>query len=564
MLLINSIIFCEKVLVLSTFVESLEIIKKVSIISFHAVKKGEKMDKKISFLLVLIFSFLFVVNVHAKTYQDTINEHGMWIPNEYVTKSKNGSNKYQQMTMIVRNSDGRYLYCIEPGKSINESDVFIGYDEYQTSYANMSNDKWNRINLLAYYGYGYAGHEDIKWYVITQFMIWQTNNLGYDIYFTDSLNGNRINKYENEMMEIEQLINNHNIKPDFSSELVGLLLGEDYIFVDNNNVLQNYDIVNTKNLELAINNNELHLKNNDENLENGSIVLKKESKRFKNQPIVYINETSQNLFLPGRIPDVKHELFFYTECGSLHMYKVDSELKERKQASLENALYALYDSNYNLIEQKRTLENGEINFDTKLKSGDYIFKEVEPSKGYLLDEHEYQFSVTRDNYNHYWNVFEEVIKEKYEIIKYINDKETNAIRPEVGIEFGIYDNNDNLIHIYKTSDLGSINFSLEYGNYTLKQLSVYPGYKKIKDYSFSIKENNKYNKLIFIDDPIEETKEEIDVKKVEEIIYEDKEPIIEPPTLNEEKLVVEVPNTLKNSNFNLFYILIILYIKKLL
>ena len=44
-----------------------------------------------------------------------------------------------------------------------------------------------RISLLAYYGYGYEGHSDQKWYAITQVMIWRTTNPESDIYFTDTL-----------------------------------------------------------------------------------------------------------------------------------------------------------------------------------------------------------------------------------------------------------------------------------------------------------------------------------------------------------------------------------------
>ena len=465
--------------------------------------------RKISFALALIFSFFVVCNVHASTYTDTINEHGMWIPNEFVNKTKNGSTKYQQMTLIVRNSDGRFLYCIEPGKSIDENNTFIGYDEYQSSYANLTEEQWDRINLLAYYGYGYLGHEDIKWYVITQFMIWQTNNLGYDIYFTDRLNGNRIIKYES-FSDIQ--------KPSFEKDFVGILLGDEYTFIDNNNVLNEYGISNNQNLELFTFNNELHLKNNDETVENGIVEFIKTSTRFSNLPIVYIDNKSQNLLLPGKLDNVTYKLIFYTIYGSVNVKKEDSEGMVRNQSSLEGATYALYDSNYNLLEIKTTDDNGEIHFETKLGKGEYFFKEIEPSKGYTLDENEYHFDNNRNDYRHDWTVREKVITEDFEITKYIKDE--NTLMPESNIEFGIYDNNDNLIRIYNTNSNGIIHFSLDYGKYTLRQHSGYPGYEQINDYSFEIKENNKYNKLIFIDNKIkneEDLKEELEPEEITEV-----------------------------------------------
>ena len=203
------------------------------------------MLKKLGILFVLIGVLFSTNNVYAATYEDKANEHGMCISNEYVTKEKNGTKKYQQMTLIVRNSDGRFLYCIEPGKSIDENEIFTGYDDNQKEYVNLSEDKWNKIKLLAYYGYGYKDekydHTNIKWYVITQYMIWQVNNLDYDIYFTNTLNGNRIVKYTNEINELENIINNHNIVPNFNTNYLDVFLGSDTTFNDTNNVLSKFN-----------------------------------------------------------------------------------------------------------------------------------------------------------------------------------------------------------------------------------------------------------------------------------------------------------------------------------
>ena len=48
-------------------------------------------------------------------------------------------------------------------------------------------------------------------------MIWQTSDPSGDYYFTDSLNGNRINPFQNEINEINNLINNYNTHPSFEN-----------------------------------------------------------------------------------------------------------------------------------------------------------------------------------------------------------------------------------------------------------------------------------------------------------------------------------------------------------
>lgn len=59
----------------------------------------------------------------------------------------------------------------------------------------MTEEEWEKISLIAYYGYGYfdskVNHTDLKWYSVTQFMIWQVVPHGYDIYFTDKLDGKK-------------------------------------------------------------------------------------------------------------------------------------------------------------------------------------------------------------------------------------------------------------------------------------------------------------------------------------------------------------------------------------
>ncbi|MBE6161095.1 MAG: hypothetical protein E7158_02585 [Firmicutes bacterium] len=464
------------------------------------------MLKKIGFLVVLIVLFLSTKNVYASIYEDKVNEHGMWISNEYVTKEKNGIKKYQQMTKIVRNSDGRFLYCIEPGKSIDENEIFTGYDDNQKDYANLSEEKWNKIKLLAYYGYGYKDdyydHTDIKWYVVTQYMIWQVNNLDYDIYFTNTLNGNRIVKYTNEMSELENIVNNHYIVPNFNTNYLDVFLGSDTSFVDTNTVLSKFSVTSNT-LNVRTNGNSLIVNNNNENNMFGSINFVKNNNFYNNNPVVYVSSNSQNLLLPGNVEDVVLKKEITTTYGTIIIYKVDHDTSlstPQGSASLENALYGLYDNNSNLIEEKRTDKSGNIRFNKKLKEGRYYVQELEASNGYLIDSNKYYLDITRNSPAISITLKEKVIKENYEITKLYKDD--NIMKAESNIEFGIYDESNNLIEKYKTNNYGKIAFELPYGKYKLKQLSVYDGYEMIDDYKIYVKDSKKVNILTFVDNKI--------------------------------------------------------------
>ena len=99
-----------------------------------------------------------------------------------------------------------YKYADDDVKNLNYS----GSDTNQAYFANITEEEWNKVLLISYYGYGYinnnVNHTDLKWYTITQFMIWQVIPHGYDIYFTDKLNGKKITKYTSEIAEINSLI----------------------------------------------------------------------------------------------------------------------------------------------------------------------------------------------------------------------------------------------------------------------------------------------------------------------------------------------------------------------
>lgn len=460
------------------------------------------MIKKLG-LLAGILMAIIAVDVSAATYHDTFNEHFVWLDNEFISKAKDGRVKYQQMSMMVRKSDNYYVYCIEPGKSVDGNKLMTGYDIRQAEIANLTPQQWDRIQLLAYYGYGYEGHMDIKWYAITQFMIWQTNNLGYDIYFTDTLNGNRIEKYTEEMQELENLVNHHFDIPRFDVKQIELFLGETKSFEDINHSLEKYEITTGGNITVSKENNTLTVTSNK--AEDSYIIFKNDKKRFYTKPIVYTDDENQNLFLPGDLSSVSHRIEVVMKYGKVNAIKIDSDNKTNiasGQASLQNAKYGLYNENNELLEEQYTDLCGNLNFNSKLGPARYYLQEITPSEGYQLDLSKYYFEVNKDNYDIKLFVYEKVIQENFEIIKVLENSTTGITEFEKNIEFGIYDKNNTLVNQYKTDENGTIKFLLPYGEYILKQHTSYPGYEKIQDYKLKVAENGKLNKLVFKDNLI--------------------------------------------------------------
>ena len=84
---------------------------------------------------------------------------------------------------IYRDTDGALVYCVQPFTHFETNEGFeVTASDFLRS-ADVPQENWNRISKIAYYGYDYVNentgidHTDIKWYGITQFLIWNELNL---------------------------------------------------------------------------------------------------------------------------------------------------------------------------------------------------------------------------------------------------------------------------------------------------------------------------------------------------------------------------------------------------
>ena len=135
---------------------------------------------KCAFMSILFLLSIFTVQtVHAEKYTGQAIWPSEYISNIYIKKVKpDGYTKYQQARFIRRSEDNKFVYCLQPYTDIDNNLPY--YDVIREDYERVlgfSEEQWERISLLAYYGYQYDqngyNHNDQKWYVITQVMIWR-------------------------------------------------------------------------------------------------------------------------------------------------------------------------------------------------------------------------------------------------------------------------------------------------------------------------------------------------------------------------------------------------------
>ena len=476
-------------------------------------------------LIGVLFLTLFfgITKVNAEEYVNQAIWNGEFIDNVYIKKFRSdGTIKSEQGRFMRRSEDNKFVYCLQPYVGIDNNLPWyqIARSDFETV-LNMTKEQWNRISLLAYYGYYYVengyDHSDAKWYVVTQVLIWRTAALDSKIVFTDTMNGNILpNKFASEIAEMESLIANHKMKPDFNENEMTIPLGKSVELNDTNGVLNKFTISSVENGTASINGNTLTI--TPTSIGKVKVNFVKQPTAWNSTPIVYFSDHSQNVLRTGNFDPVKVSVELEVVGGRVEIYKVDSDTKmsiPQGTASLENAKYGIYNLSDEKVGEIVTDEYGYGISDYLPSLGQFYLKEISSSKGYLLDANKYTFNITKDNLLEKVEVYEKVIESDIILFKTFANGSTGILKGEPNIDFAIFLNNctsklaphlisndeDNeqqkdrtcYIDTITTDDKGYAEITLPYGKYTFKQVNSTSNYEKVDDFNVIIDEESESN-----------------------------------------------------------------------
>ncbi|MBE6146869.1 MAG: hypothetical protein E7168_00885 [Firmicutes bacterium] len=448
------------------------------------------MKKKITLaiLLFLFFSIVQTSNVQALT--DSFYE-AEYISNAYIKKFKAGSTtgKYQQMRVFRRKSDGKVAYCIELWETIKTEQEINGYQENYETHTNLDSKIWERVELIAYYGYGYQSHQSLDWYAATQYLIWKTLEPESTIYFTETLNGNKIEKYNYEISEINRLVNEHYKKPSFISNKVTLEKTESLKLIDLNSTLADYDIILNPKVTVLKNSMEQSIQIFPKEYGKTKVEFIKKD-RFNEPTTVYISKESQNLLVPGTYKPLKLYMDVYVIGGEITITKLDEYTNEKFSYNPELVLEATYqvlDEENNRVAEIEINNQQNPNSSAPLPYGTYKVKEIKCSKGYQLDTNIYQVTISEEN-----QIPNLILKNKpyqtlLKIHKQYGNSDTNIYYDESGAVFEIY-NDFGFYKTITTSNLGTTEIILPYGTYHVRQINGMKFYDYIEPKEIEIDE----------------------------------------------------------------------------
>lgn len=419
------------------------------------------MNKKV---WLLIFMFMLVIDVKALSFKG-----GDVIKNVFVLKIKeNGEKEYKKGQFIIDN-ERDYVYCLEPFVKVNNNSSYNKYTDNFAKNLGLSDELWEKINLISYYGYQYKddthNHMDSKWYYITQMLIWQNVSPEARFYFTDTFKGN-INStlFINEINEIYDLVNNHYTIPEF--DVPDTYIGDTLSIIDRNGVLKKF--AGSENVK--INGNILTIKISDVN---NKFTLRKGA---NNKAFIFVSTDSQNI-LKGKmdVPVITNYNIKGLEVkGNIEVKKYGEGIDGDK-ISLEGVIFALYDENKNYIKEVSTDKDGKTIF-SDLSKGKYFIKEISNDGKFVLDDNYYEVNLKVNENNRIIDVFLELenkLKRGNLKIKKI-DFDTKI--PIKDTEFIIM-KDEEIIYQGKTNTDGIIELNdLVYSIYKIKEVMASNGY----------------------------------------------------------------------------------------
>lgn len=382
--------------------------------------------------------------------------------------------------------NGKIAFCLDPKLSIKHYEYF-GIPLTDTTYDLNTQDYLNKV---IYYGYDYPNHQNERYYMATQALIWEKVSNYLIEFYTERYGYGTYIDVSNEKKEILNLINNHNKLPYFSNNEYSYNL-TDYIEFEDE-VLNNFEISSTTWNDTYIENNKLIIKNLDNYVGNIRISLKKKSYR-NDIATYYFEDGTQPLITGGNPNDVYSNLSINIKGAKIRINKLDKDSNlPIKNKNIEFNIINLDTGNYIYINGEKNLKINDEGYliTDMIPFGRYKITEVKSGDDYYLNENSVEILVNDDtisNNIYEFNFYNEVKKGNIKILKVDNESK----RVLNGVKFGLFANEDilsnNLIYYKKdqliaeqvtNSDGIAIFNNLLYGKYYIKELEYLNGYKK--------------------------------------------------------------------------------------
>lgn len=451
------------------------------------------MKKKILVVLFVVFLSLFKINsVYAAENDSILNRE--FIPNVWSFHYRNGKVwTYGQLN--IKHINGKIGYCIEPESAVN-SNVYNSSTDWSIS--KYSEYVKKRMELYAYYGYQFEGHQTIRYYMATQELIWSFSDDEKIIWTTEDHSDSQKINVQAEKNEIVRLANKHNLIPSFSNLSYKYNVGDKVNLEDTNYALNGYDIKTDINYNVRD-----YILSFTVPKRNRVDMLLVPKGRSYDQTIVYsCNFRSQRIATFG-VPDNPKSNLSLTIIPDKIKVKVNKKDSETKNL-ITDAGNIIKIKNLDKNEYVKLNDNEEIPVGTDgtvsiyLEDGNYEIEEVHASNGYSINKEKVKFKVDKnlelDNDTYNVDFYNNKVYGKIKIKK-VNELNENL----EGCKFEIYDKDMKLVDtLVTTKNEYDESVKLELGEYYVKEVETLNGYiLDNKVYKVNLDYENDEKEIVF-------------------------------------------------------------------
>lgn len=419
--------------------------------------------KKYLIFILIIFNLL-LCQVHATSFKTSA-----YVGNMYIKKEKGSINRYLQSEVIVDDQTNKPVYCLEPFINFNPKINYQGTTNKPWLATHLSEEQFRRVEAYAYFGYNYTGRTALRFYSITQLLIWRTIDKEANIYFTSTLNGSLTHAYDADIKEVEDAVNNYlNLHPSYNRKLYNVNLN------DKININSEGYILNDNQIDISSSNNTFTINGNSP----GYHTYYTHSNNLNNPSTIYVDSTYQDLLAVGNDLMPKDASFqVYVPAGRIkinfhHDYQYPSTCLNK------TSNYGLYNFQ-DILVKEYNIDSSKADELYPMPTGQYYIKQISNGCDTLKDNTKYDFNLEAVS------TIDISLKENTKDITFtkVYGSKGNYL-PEKDSQFFLTDgqNNYNLI----TNDLGVATITLGIGKYNFHQLTGKTNYTFSSDLSFDL------------------------------------------------------------------------------
>lgn len=445
------------------------------------------MKQKLLKLFAVIIPVL-IISPHVKAAANDTTMSFEKIEGVYFYQRDNNTGEVMSNYVTKLYANGELAYCIEPLVQITTRTYNSTTD---WSLYNLSEEQKEYIELAGYFGREYPGHDNDRYWMAAQELIWEkVRNISVKFTTQNHGAGEEID-ITKEKNEINNLIKNYKAVPSFAYTTLEGSMGQTITVEDTNGVLNDYTLSYNGKHQITKENNTLKITFTPNEINDEEITFERTSYDNKSTVIYYNNNTQTYAKL--RISNKqKFNIKIKSNGATLKINKTGEQLELNNASykyniiALPNVTFALYanedikDSKGNIIYKKYSLisslttdSNGLATL-SNLYYGKYFLIEGESSGGNMVNNEKHYFEITKeDNLLKEINLQNYLPKGKLEFTKtdYVNG---NPV-PETIIQ--IFTEDDRLVGTYETDKQGRVTIdNLFIGKYYIVEKNAATGY----------------------------------------------------------------------------------------